>query len=428
MTRPAILLVAAVLAATPLSAQEPAAAPDTTGLAHAREIMRTIPLIDGHNDLPFELRERVDGDLEALDISQPQDSLMTDIARLREGQVGAQFFAAYVPSDLIGYGAARFALMQIDVIHRLAARYPDTFEFARSAEDIRRIFDQGKIAAMIGIEGGHAIENSLDLLRTYYDLGVRYMTLTHWATTDWADAATDDPEWQGLRPGFGEDVVREMNRLGMLVDISHVSDSTMVDAMRISRAPVIFSHSSARALDGHVRNVPDPVLRILGTNGGVVMVNFAPDFVSEDRRLWAVRADSLRDSLRASFADDTAGLRAAFLAWREANPQPDATLSQVADHIDHLVATAGIDHVGIGSDFDGIGATPVGLEDVSTFPDLIAELVRRGYPDEDIRKILGGNLLRALDRAEEVAAQMKEETGPYVGTLESPYGEPPEEP
>jgi membrane dipeptidase len=389
--------------------------------------MRTIPLIDGHNDLPFELRERVDGDLDSLDIAEPQDSLMTDIARLREGQVGAQFFAAYVPSDLIGYGAARFALMQIDLIHRLAERYPDTFEFARSAEDIRRIFDQGKIGALIGIEGGHAIENSLDLLRTYYDLGVRYMTLTHWATTDWADAATDEPEWQGLRPGFGEDVVREMNRLGMLVDISHVSDSTMVDAMRVSRAPVIFSHSSARALDGHVRNVPDAILRILGTNGGVVMVNFAPDFVSEDRRLWAVRADSLRDSLRASFVDDTAGMRAAFLAWREANPQPDATLAQVADHIDHLVATAGIDHVGIGSDFDGIGATPVGLEDVSTFPDLIAELVRRGYPDEDIRKILGGNLLRVLDRAEEVAAQLKEETGPYVGTLPSPYGEPPEE-
>jgi membrane dipeptidase len=428
MTRTALFyLAAAGIAAVPVSAQEPASAPDTTALAHAREIMRTIPLIDGHNDLPFELRERVDGDLDSLDIAEPQDSLMTDIARLREGQVGAQFFAAYVPSDLIGYGAARFALMQIDLIHRLAERYPDTFEFARSAEDIRRIFDQGKIGALIGIEGGHAIENSLDLLRTYYDLGVRYMTLTHWATTDWADAATDEPEWQGLRPGFGEDVVREMNRLGMLVDISHVSDSTMVDAMRVSRAPVIFSHSSARALDGHVRNVPDAILRILGTNGGVVMVNFAPDFVSEDRRLWAVRADSLRDSLRASFVDDTAGMRAAFLAWREANPQPDATLAQVADHIDHLVATAGIDHVGIGSDFDGIGATPVGLEDVSTFPDLIAELVRRGYPDEDIRKILGGNLLRVLDRAEEVAAQLKEETGPYVGTLPSPYGEPPEE-
>jgi membrane dipeptidase len=430
MTRPAsFFLAAALLAAAPLSAQEPAppSQADSMVLAHAREIMRTIPLIDGHNDLPFELRERVDGNLDSLDISQPQDSLMTDIARLREGQVGAQFFAAYVPSDLIGYGAARFALMQIDLIHRLAERYPDTFEFARTAEDIRRIFDQGKIAALIGIEGGHAIEGSLDLLRTYYDLGVRYMTLTHWATTVWADAATDDPEWQGLRPGFGEDVIREMNRLGMLVDLSHVSDSTMVDAMRISRAPVIYSHSSARAIDHHVRNVPDDILRILGTNGGVIMTNFAPDYVSEDLRLWSERADSVRGSLRESFEDDTAGMRAAYRAWSEANPDPQATLSQVADHIDHLVATAGIDHVGIGSDFDGIGSTPVGLEDVSTFPDLIAELVRRGYPDEDIRKILGGNLLRALDRAEEVAAQMKQETGPYVGTLPSPYGEPPEE-
>lgn len=415
--------------AGPLFAQEPApqSSADSMALAHAREVMRTIPLIDGHNDLPFEVREQAGGDYDSLDIAVAQDSLMTDIARLREGQVGAQFFAAYVPSELTGHGAARFALMQIDLIHRLAERYPDTFEFARTAEDIRQIFDQGKIAALIGLEGGHAIEGSLDVLRTFYALGVRYITLTHWATHDWADSATDEPEWQGLRPGFGEDVIREMNRLGMLVDLSHVSDSTMVDAMRISRAPVIYSHSSARALDHHVRNVPDEILRVLGTNGGVIMTNFAPDYVNEDLRVWSIHADSLRDSLRTSFGDDTAGMRAALVGWRDANPRPDATLSQVADHIDHLVATAGIDHVGIGSDFDGIGFTPVGLEDVSTFPDLIAELVRRGYPDEDIRKILGGNLLRALDRAEVVAAQMQEETGPIVGTLPSPYGETPEE-
>ena len=428
MRRPIHLVLATtLLAATNLLAQEatPPASADTTALVHAREVMRTIPLIDGHNDLPFELREQVAGNLDSLDIASPQDSLMTDIARLRAGQVGAQFFAAYVPSDLTGQGAARFALMQIDLIHRLAARYPDTFEFARSAEDIRRIFDQGKIAAMIGVEGGHAIEGSLDVLRGFYELGVRYMTLTHWATHDWADAATDDPEWQGLRQGFGEDVIREMNRLGMLVDLSHVSDSTMLDAMRISRSPVIYSHSSARALDHHVRNVPDDILRVLGTNGGVVMVNFAPDYVSEELRVWSERSDSLRDSLRASFEDDTAGMRAAYVAWRDANPAPQATLSQVADHIDHLVAVAGIDHVGIGSDFDGIGSTPVGLEDVSTFPDLVAELVRRGYPDEDIRKVIGGNLLRALDRAEEVAAQMRAERGPFVGTLPSPYGEIP---
>ena len=431
MRRPTVISIVAgaVLAAGPLFAQEPAAqAPtDSTALVHAREVMRSIPLIDGHNDLPYELREKAGGDLDSLDIAEAQDSLMTDIARLRAGQVGGQFFVAYVPAELIGHGAARFALMQIDLIHRMADRYPETFEFARSAEDIRRIFDQGKIAALIGLEGGHAIEGSLDVLRTFYGLGVRYMTLTHWATHDWADAATDDPEWQGLKPGFGENVIREMNRLGMLVDLSHVSDSTMVDAMRISRAPVIYSHSSARALDHHVRNVPDDILRILGTNGGVVMVNFAPDYVSEDLRLWSVRADSVRDSLRAAFPDDTAGMRAAYVGWRDANPRPDATLSQVADHLDHLVATAGIDHVGIGSDFDGIGFTPVGLEDVSTFPDLVAELVRRGYPDEDIRKILGGNLLRALDRAEVVAAQMQAEAGPLVGTLPSPYGELPED-
>lgn len=430
MPRPAVLLSLAtsLLLARALPAQTPS---DSLTLEHAREIMRSIPLIDGHNDLPFELREKAGGDLDSLDIAQPQDSLMTDIARLREGLVGAQFFAAYVPSDLTGRGAARFALQQIDLIHRLADRYPDTFEFARTAEDIRRIFDQEKIAALIGLEGGHAIEGSLDVLRTFYDLGVRYMTLTHWATHDWADAATDEPQWQGLRPGFGEDVIREMNRLGMLVDLSHVSDSTMVDAMRLSRAPVIYSHSSARAVDQHVRNVPDEILRMLGTNGGVIMTNFAPEYVSEDLRLWSIRADSVRDSIRAGVAeDDSAAMRAgfeAFTAWREANRRPDATLSQVADHIDHLVETAGIDHVGIGSDFDGIGFTPVGLEDVSTFPDLVAELVRRGYPDEDIRKILGGNLLRALDRAEVVAAQMQAETGPIVGTLQSPYPDPPEE-
>lgn len=425
--RRAILLSAiatAAWSAAPLLAQAPT---DSTALVHAREIMRSIPLIDGHNDLPYELRQKAGGDLDSLDIAVRQDSLMTDIPRLREGLVGAQFFVAYVPVDRIGNGAARFALMQIDLIHRMADRYPDTFEFARTAEDVRRIFDQGKIGVLIGLEGGHAIEGSLDLLRAYYDLGVRYITLTHWASHDWADAATDEPRWQGLRPGFGEDVIREMNRLGVLVDLSHVSDSTMVDVMRISRAPVIYSHSSARAIDQHVRNVPDDILRRLGTNGGIVMVNYAPDYVSEELRLWSERADAVRDSLVAAFPDDTAATRAAGRAWREANPRPDATLSQVADHVDHLVATAGIDHVGIGSDFDGIGFTPVGLEDVSTFPDLVAELVRRGHPDEDIRKILGGNLLRVLDRAEQVAAQMREEIEPIVGTLPSPYAEAGEE-
>lgn len=425
--RRAILLSAIATAAwyaAPLSAQTPT---DSTALVHAREIMRSIPLIDGHNDLPYELRQKAGGDLDSLDIAVRQDSLMTDIPRLREGLVGAQFFVAYVPVDRIGNGAARFALMQIDLIHRMADRYPDTFEFARTAEDVRRIFDQGKIGVLIGLEGGHAIEGSLDLLRAYYDLGVRYITLTHWASHDWADAATDEPRWQGLRPGFGEDVIREMNRLGVLVDLSHVSDSTMVDVMRISRAPVIYSHSSARAIDQHVRNVPDDILRRLGTNGGIIMVNYAPDYVSEELRLWSESAGSVRDSLRARFEGDTAAMRAAFLEWRDANPRPDATLSQVADHLDHLVATAGVDHVGIGSDFDGIGFTPVGLEDVSTFPDLVAELVRRGYPDEDIRKILGGNLLRVLDRAEQVAAQMREEIEPIIGTLPSPYAEAGEE-
>ena len=398
--------------------------PDSATVEHALELLDQVPLVDGHNDLPWQIREKAAGDMDSLDIAEPQPELHTDLDRLRQGRVGAQFFAAYVPSELIADGATRFALMQIDLIHRLVDRYPDTFVFARTVADIEKAHDSGRIAALIGVEGGHAIEGSLDVLRALYDLGTRYMTLTHWKSTAWADAATDHPLHQGLSP-FGEDVVREMNRLGMLVDLSHVSDSTMMDALRITEAPVIYSHSSARALAGHTRNVPDAILPAVADNGGVVMVNFAPGFINEETRLHGERADAVIDSLRTGFSGDSARIHEAFEGWREENPAPKATLSQVADHVDHLVEVAGIDHVGLGSDYDGIDDVPIGLEDVSRFPDLLAELLDRGYSDTDIRKLAGENFMRVMRDAEAVSERLRNERGPYLGTISPEV--PPEE-
>jgi membrane dipeptidase len=388
--------------------------------------MREVPLIDGHNDLPWRVRELTAGDFDSLDIAVHQDSLHTDIPRLREGLVGAQFFVSYVPAELIGNGAARFALMQIDLIKRMVARYPETFLFVTTGDGIQSAHEEGKIAALIGLEGGHAIEGSLDLLRTFYELGVRYMTLTHWASHEWADAATDEPIHGGLSP-FGELVVREMNRLGILIDISHVSDSTMMDAMRVSEAPVIYSHSSARALDDHPRNVPDPILQRLAENDGIVMVNYSPTFINQEVRDYEVTQDSLVDSLREAFSTgdstadsmviDSVGLREALDRWTENHPAPIATLEQVADHIDHLVQVAGVEHVGFGSDYDGIDVTPKGLEDVSKFPAIVAELLRRGYSDENVKKLLGQNFLRVMREAEVVSARLREEMDPIVATI-----------
>lgn len=401
--------------------------PDSSATERAARLLDEVPIIDGHNDLPWQIREKVHGDLDSLDLRVAQPELHTDIPRLGAGRVGAQFFAAYVPVDRIAAGATRFALMQIDLIHRLVMRYEDTFALARTAADIDSAHGEGRIAAMIGVEGGHAIEGSLDVLRALYDLGARYMTLTHWKSHAWADAATDRPLHQGLTP-FGEKVVREMNRLGMLVDLSHVSDSTMMDVLRITEAPVIYSHSSARALAGHARNVPDTILPEVAHNGGIVMVNFAPGFISEEARLHGERADALLDSLRTAFDDDSTRIRPAFRAWLEAHPAPRATLSQVADHVDHIVEVAGIDHVGLGSDYDGIDAVPLGLEDVSTFPALIAELLSRGYRDEDIRKLAGLNFLRVMREAEAVAARLRQERDPYVGTISPEIERPTDEP
>jgi membrane dipeptidase len=369
----------------------------------ALHILRTVPLIDGHNDIPDAIRER--GGLDSVNFAVLQPKLMTDITKLRTGAVGGQYWAAYVPVTTIhgGEHPAVYALEQIDLVHRLCHKYPETFAAALTAADVERNFKAGKVSCLLGIEGGHAIENSLGALRMFYRLGVRYMTLTHWETIDWADAATDSAKHGGLTP-FGEDVVREMNRLGMLVDLSHVSDATMVAAIRVSRAPVFFSHSSARALCNHVRNVPDSILKMTRANGGVVMVNFNPGFVSEAVRVYG---DSVQARARALRAGGLDSVRVAdsVKAWTARGPK--ATLAQVADHIEHIRAVAGVDAVGLGSDFDGITEVPVGLEDVSKFPDLIAELLRRGWSEQDVRKVAGLNALRVLRGAERVALEMK---------------------
>jgi membrane dipeptidase len=390
------LAVVTLTLAAPVFGQTPQDRSDA--VAHARALMTETPLIDGHNDLPWQVRDHAAGDFSQIDIAGLQEELHTDIPRLRQGLIGGAFFVAYVPANLIANGATRFGLMQIDLIHRMVDRYPDTFAFATTADEVLAAFDSGRIAVLIGLEGGHAIEGSLDVLRTFNDLGVRYMTLTHWRTHAWADAATDEPRHQGLSE-FGESVIHEMNRLGILIDLSHVSDETMMDALRLSEAPVIYSHSSARALTDHVRNVPDSILRQLADNGGIVMVNYAPSYVSDEVRLYEE-------------------------AENDDSPAPRATLAQVADHFDHLISVAGIDHVGFGSDFDGIDTTPVGLEDVSTFPAIVAELVRRGYTDTEIKKLLGLNLLRVLRDAEATASRLQAEEDPKVATISPEIDEP----
>ncbi|MGE5837487.1 MAG: membrane dipeptidase [Acidobacteriota bacterium] len=368
----------------------------------ARRLLRETPIIDGHNDYPWEVRQRAQGDLSKLDIRAAQPDIMTDLPRLKAGGVGGQFWSVYVPSPAPGTDAAASvtqALEQIDIVHRMVARYPDQLALALTADDIERAHKQGRIASLIGLEGGHSINSSLAVLRMMYRLGARYMTLTHSLNTPWADSATDDPKLDGLSP-FGEQVVQEMNRLGMLVDLSHVSPATMSDALKISTAPVIFSHSSARALTDVPRNVPDEILRELPRNGGIIMVTFVPGFVSPDVAEWNKRETAERTRLSGTIGADQDAINKALDGWRKANPAPRASLIQVADHIDHIRKIAGIDHIGLGSDFDGITSVPVGLEDVSTFPMLIAELLRRGYTDDDVRKIASRNILRVMRGAE----------------------------
>jgi membrane dipeptidase len=388
-----------------------AQSPDRALIDRARALLKQSPLIDGHNDYPWALREKAQRDFAKLDIAKPQPSIMTDIPRLRAGGVGGQFWSVYVPVELTGQSAVTATLEEIDTVHQMVRRYPETFELALTADDVERIFKQGRIASLIGMEGGHSIDNSLAALRMFYRLGARYMTLTHAKNTEWADSATDDPKFGGLAP-FGEEVVREMNWLGMLVDLSHVSPDTMEDAIRVSQAPVIFSHSSARALNDVPRNVPDAVLRMLPKKDGVVMVTFVPGFLSPAVAGWNKLQDAERERLTKQFPSDAAAVTRGVDEWTRTHPAPRATLSEAADHIDHIRAIAGIDHIGLGSDFDGITAVPQGLEDVSTYPMLVAELLRRGYKDEEIGKILGGNILRVMREVEKVSKRLQSERGP----------------
>ena len=411
-----VLLAAADADAQGTKATQGSAQAADTHLARARRILRGTPLIDGHNDLPWEIRTnaRHPRDVEGYDLAA-RTAGHTDIERLRRGMVGAQFWSIYIPGEMRDSGYARVQLEQIDIARRVIAKYPE-LEWALTAAAIRRSFRQGRIGSLLGLEGGHAIENSLGALRAYYDLGARYMTLTHNVTLDWADAAMDSPRHGGLTP-FGEEVVREMNRLGMLVDLSHVSPATMSDALNVTEAPVIFSHSSARALTDVPRNVPDSILRRLPANGGVVMVTFVPAFISQEVADHSNAMQVIQTELRRRYPGDTAAQRRELDVWRGAHPTPRATLSQVADHIEHVRRLAGSDHVGLGGDFDGITETVVGLEDVSTYPALFAELSRRGWSDADLRKLAGENILRALSRAEQVAARLRRERPASTQTI-----------
>jgi membrane dipeptidase len=390
------------------------------------QVLVQTPLIDGHNDLPWEIRERFKSDVAVvglaadtrhLPLEAGQAALMTDIPRLRAGHVGAQFWSVWIPVGTPGFEAVQMTLEQIDLVKRMSAQYPADFAMAYTAADIRRIHKSHKIASLIGIEGGHQINDSLAVLRQMYDAGARYMTLTHSSNTSWADSATDSPVHHGLTP-FGVEVVKEMNRIGMLVDLSHVSAETMNAALAVSQAPIIFSHSSARALDDHPRNVPDDVLRAVSANGGIVMVNFAPPYVSPARNHW--EADHAAERTRFN-SPPFAGLyigqperaKVALAEWEAQHPMPATTLAQVADHIEHIRQVAGVDHVGLGSDFDGIPDAPVGLEGVDRYPALLEELMRRGWSDADIAKLAGENLLRTLAAAEQVSLRLQGGAKPH---------------
>jgi membrane dipeptidase len=431
---PTLVLAVAILLASPIVPPLRAASPETDPvlLERVRVLLQDVPLIDGHNDLPSSILEVARGDIDRVDIRNRQPELPADLPRLREGMVSGQFWSAFVDVSYIDKGEAlRQCLVEIDMIHRLVDRYPE-LDLATRADDIVRIHKQGKIASLIGVEGGHAIEGSLAALRMIYELGARYMTLTHFRTTEWADSATDLPRNGGLTE-LGEEVVREMNRLGMFVDLSHVSADTMRDALRVSRAPVIFSHSNARALNAHPRNVPDDVLQSVATNGGVVMVNFIPGYVvptdpafrdrvgleaglDTDEPLWSARRREERERLHRDL-DDEREIDRRLADWVAANPAPRGTLADVADHIDHIRAVAGIDHVGIGSDFYDPGGPSMveGLEDVTRFPALLAELLRRGYTDEEVKKVAGLNLLRAMREMERVSAELQKQQKPALG-------------
>ena len=408
MKHPLLLLTLAVLIAVPAQAQTPEQV--------AAAALAAAPVWDGHNDVPEQLRARVHDMIAGFDFTDTRGTadpkgddgagvaaMHTDLARLRQGRVGAQFWSVYVSASLPDAQAVQAVMEQIDVTRRLIARYPQDLQFAASADDVTRAMKSGRIASLLGMEGGYAIANSPGVLRQFYALGVRYMTLAHFKTTSWADSATDAPKNGGLSP-FGQDVVREMQRIGMLVDLSHCSEATMNAALDVAKAPVMFSHSGTRALDDHPRNVPDAVLARLKANGGIVMMITLPDHISQQVRDWALARTAEKARLDARWVETPGRAKANLTAWEAANPKPRTTIAQVADHIDHVVKLAGIDHVGIGGDFDGMDSTTQGLEDVSHYPALFTELARRGYTQADLQKIASGNMLRVLRAAEAYAA------------------------
>ena len=410
----AISAAAMLLVATPALSQ----AIDPAVQKRIDRILKRTPLIDGHNDLPEQLRENYKMSVEGLASggAQRENPLMTDMARLREGRVGGQFWSVWIDGTYKGDEAIRMTIEQIDIVTRLIKAYPNDLALASTADDIERIHKIGRVASLIGVEGGRQIGGSLAALRQFYRLGARYMTLTHNQTTEWADSGTDEPKYDGLSP-FGVEVVKEMNRLGMLVDISHVAPATMKDAIAASRAPVIFSHSDVAALNPHPRSVPDDVLQLLPENGGVIMITFVPPFLSAEVWAWARERSAEEARLKSLFSFSKAKVDESLKAWDQAHPRPEAQISTVADHIEHAVKIAGHDHVGIGGDLDGIPYPVAGLGGVEAYPRLFAELIRRGWSDKDLAKLAGGNILRVLRRAEAVASSMKDEA-PSMATLE----------
>ncbi|MBB6095244.1 membrane dipeptidase [Povalibacter uvarum] len=403
------LALASTLLLSLMAASSQAADKADPALAHARELLKKVILIDGHNDLPWAIRndKQAPGNVEAYDLRSKVPG-QTDLARLREGGVGGQFWSVYTPGEAPGH-YARTQLEQIDIATRMIQHYPDAFRVALTAADVRSAHKNKRIASMMGIEGGHAIENSLGALRTYYDLGVRYMTLTHNVHTDWADSAALPAKHGGLTP-FGEQVVHEMNRLGMLVDLSHVAVETMDDALRVSKAPVIFSHSSARALCNVPRNVPDDILKRLGANGGVVMVTFVAGFI--DPAVAAVQMPAMEEYRRRAQGKSLEEQQRIEDEVMGKLKMPVTSIAKVADHIEYVRKVAGVEHVGIGGDFDGNSDWPEGLSDVSMYPNLFAELIRRGWSDRDLTLLAGENVLRAMEKAEAVARSMKSEPAP----------------
>jgi membrane dipeptidase len=420
-------LAAALVLAVPVAAQEGASDPAT---ATANAALEAAPVFDGHNDIPNQLRARRANQIDGFDFADTTGSgeshpegraLHTDLTRLAEGKVGAQFWSVYVPSNPDEAEAVQQVIEQIDVTKRLIARYPEALRYAETADEVERAMAEGKVASLLGMEGGHSIGSSLAVLRQLYALGARYMTLTHNSNTPWADAATDVPVHDGLS-AFGEDVVREMNRLGMLVDLSHVSEATMLDALDVAKAPVIFSHSGARAINGHPRNVPDSVLARLPDNGGIVMVVALPGFLNEERRQWFARRSAEEARLKALMQGQPAAVTAAIAAFDKANPEPPTTIAHMADHIDHIRKLAGVDAIGIGGDFDGMPSGPVGFEDVRGYPLLFAELARRGYSQAELEMIASRNALRVMRAAEAYAASVAD--APPIETLINPTAAP----